>query len=71
MDGVGTTLDEEVKEMTKPLTKHQQVLQLAAWGWSDLEIAEATLMNINVVNVVRRSPLGASEIERMKKNNGN
>ena len=56
----------EILEMTKPLTRHQQVLQFRAWGWSLEEIALAMEMPIGVVSIIIRSPLGASVIAELK-----
>ena len=63
---MSTALADSIREMNKPLTKHQIVLQFAAWGWSPAEIAESVEMDINVIKVVIRSPLGQSVIESLK-----
>ena len=65
---MGESLATEIREMTKPLTVHQQILQFRAWDWSYEEIASALGLSVAVVSVVTRSPLGKSVIETLRSN---
>lgn len=58
----------DIQDMNKTLTKHQQILQLKAWGWSLEEISESLSTPISVVSVITRSPLGLSVIESLRNN---
>lgn len=63
---MGEALVAEIREMNKPLTKHQMILQFKAWGWTCDEIAAATGVAVSVVRTIVKSPMALDIIESLR-----